>query len=186
MTDKIMLIRHAEKPNGLLGVRADGTPDQHSLTSVGWARAHALVKLFDPPGGAFSDDRLAKPQRLFATEPNAASKSRRPIETLTPLSQDLRAAIDESFGLGGEEDLVKAVKPAAGVVLIAWHHEATPQIAGLILGSMDGVPARWDPTRFDLVWVFDRTGDDAWSFVQVPQMLMQGDLPTPIPVNQNT
>ena len=62
----IMIIRHAEKPDGTTpGVDDDGNEDDSSLTAVGWERAHALVGLFDPAEG---DPRagLARPQTIYA------------------------------------------------------------------------------------------------------------------------
>ena len=186
MATKIMVIRHAEKPNGLPGVLEDGsTRDDESLTSVGWARAKALVQLFDPAGGVFADRRLARPDKLFATVPNQKSQSLRPIETITPLARDLGKTIDERFGEGDEKELAVAAANASGVALVAWHHEKIPKLAKHILGSLDGVPQHWDDGRFDLVWTFDRAADGTWSFAQVPQLVMSGDSNLPIPLMQN-
>ena len=177
---KIMVIRHAEKPNGEQGVGPYGSADKDSLTPTGWKRAEALVGLFDPPGGAVRDSLIAKPTALFASAPNAAATSKRPQQTIMPLSDALEIEINLGFGLGDEVELVKAAKAAAGVVLIAWHHEKIPEIAGLILGSMDGVPPRWKAKRFDVVWVFLRGDDGAWTFSQAPELLLPGDSPKPI------
>jgi broad specificity phosphatase PhoE len=40
-TTKIMLIRHAEKPNGDAGLMPDGTQNPEALTALGWTRANA-------------------------------------------------------------------------------------------------------------------------------------------------
>ena len=64
---KIMLIRHAEKPNGEAGVMPDGTENPEALTATGWKRANALVGLFDPANGAGPRPPLAKPASLFAS-----------------------------------------------------------------------------------------------------------------------
>jgi hypothetical protein len=177
---KIMVIRHAEKPNGEPGVGPDGTPDDNSLTATGWKRAQALAGLFDPAGGPLKDARLAKPGALFAASPNALSQSLRPKETITPLSSDMPMAIGLGFGLGDETALVAAAKAAADVVLICWHHEKIPEIAGLILGASDDVPGHWKSDRFDLVWMFDLLDGGGWRFDQVPQMLLDGDSDKPI------
>jgi hypothetical protein len=49
--DKIMLIRHAEKPvsDSPAGVREDGSSDKHSLIVRGWQRAGGLVEFFAKP-----------------------------------------------------------------------------------------------------------------------------------------
>jgi broad specificity phosphatase PhoE len=41
---KIMVIRHAEKPNGEGGLMPDGTKNPEALTATGWRRANALVR----------------------------------------------------------------------------------------------------------------------------------------------
>ena len=188
-TKKIMLIRHAENPtaapNSEPGVMSDGMPNNEALTATGWKRADALVAFFDPPLGRFKSPEVVKPQRPFASAPSAVEESLRPVQTLTPLSQAFGLGIDKSFSKEREKALVKAVKAIGGVVLIAWQHERIPKIAGHILGEDGQCPTKWDPSRFDLVWVFDRQGDDdSWSFVQVPQLLLPGDSPDPIPLDR--
>ena len=51
---KIMIIRHAEKPehHGPRGVDENGDEDKKSLTVRGWQRAGALVQFFAPSGNA--------------------------------------------------------------------------------------------------------------------------------------
>ena len=181
-TTKIMVIRHAEKPNGEPGAMPDGSPNPEALTATGWRRAEALVGLFDPIDGRFKNRALAKPQRLFASNPSDADKSLRPLQTITPLAEALGADIDKSFAKGQEEALAAKAKTIGDVVLIAWQHEKIPEIAGHILTVDASFPSHWPGRRFDLVWVFDRQpGADAWSMTQVPQMLLPGDRPDPIP-----
>ena len=172
---KIMVIRHAEKPNGEPGVMSEGAENPKALTATGWKRAAALVGLFDPPSGQFAP-HLARPARLFAS----GSESLRPQQTIAPLSEALKLPIDATFLKGEEARLVAAAKAAGGVVLIAWQHEAIPEIASLILGSPSGVPAKWPGQRYDVVWVFDRQDGDVWSFSQTPEGLLPGDSTEPI------
>ena len=70
---KIMVIRHAEKPdtyNGTAyqGVLATGEENKESLVTLGWERAGALVSLFAPPWGP-RGAHLATPDFLFAANP---------------------------------------------------------------------------------------------------------------------
>jgi broad specificity phosphatase PhoE len=176
---KIMVIRHAEKPNGDPGIMPDGSPNPKALTATGWSRARALVGLFDPQGGRFADPRLARPGNLFAS----GSDSLRPKQTLAPLAEALKLDIDANYLKGQEDGLVAAEKNAGGVALIAWQHEAIPKIATLIRGSADGVPPHWPGDRFDLVRVFDRQDNGDWSFEQAPELAMPGDSPQPIAPN---
>jgi hypothetical protein len=148
----------------------DGAENPKALTATGWKRAKALVGLFNPADGASPRQPLAKPRSLFASE----SQSLRPKQTIMPLSTALSLSIT-TFLKGQEAQLVAAAEGAEGPVLISWQHEAIPEIAALILGGANGVPPRWPDHRFDLVWVFDLQASGAWSFAQVPQLLLHGD-----------
>lgn len=172
---KIMLIRHAEKPNGEAGIMPDGKQNPEALTQTGWKRANALVGLFAPANEAAPRTPLAKPASLFAS----GSESLRPKQTITPLATALSLPIT-TFVKGQEAELVAAVKGAKGPALISWQHEAIPEIATLIRGRADGIPPVWPGHRFDLVWVFDLNSDGTWSFVQTPQLLLPGDSAKPM------
>ena len=152
---KIMLIRHAEKPNGDggPGLMPNGVENPRALTLTGWKRANALVGLFNPPDGALPRPPLAKPMSLFAS----GSESLRPKQTIAPLATALNLSV-RSFLKGQEPELVAAVKAAEDPVLISWQHEALPTIAGLIRGGADGVPPSWPGHVYDLVWVLDQIG----------------------------
>jgi broad specificity phosphatase PhoE len=184
-TTKIMLIRHAERPNGDGGVMPDGTANPEALTARGWQRANALVQLFVPPGGQFKNPDLATPQTIFASGIGHHSKSLRPQQTVTPLAKKLKLSINTKFLKGDESGLAQAATTNGGIALIAWEHEAIPEIAELLVGNNQGIPQHWPGSRFDLVWVFDRTnGSLQWNFAQVPQLLLPGDSSNPIPVSQ--
>jgi hypothetical protein len=172
MPAKIMLIRHAEKPNGGggPGLMPSGVENPRALTLSGWKRANALVGLFNPPEGALPKPPLAKPDNLFAS----GSESLRPKQTIAPLATALNLSI-RTFLKGQEVELVAAVMKAEGPALISWQHEAIPLIASLIQGRADGVPPRWPGHVYDLVWVLDLQTSGAWIFTQVPELVMPGD-----------
>jgi hypothetical protein len=178
---KIMLIRHAEKPNGDdgPGLMPNGVENPRALTLIGWKRANALVSLFNPPDGALPRPPLAKPTSLFAS----GSDSLRPKQTLAPLATALNLPV-RTFLKGQEPELVAAVKKAEDPVLISWQHEALPVIAGLIRGGTDGVPSRWPAHVYDLVWVLDLQASGGWSFTQVPKLVMPGDTETTIGLDE--
>jgi hypothetical protein len=182
--DKIMLIRHAEKPSDdgkVQGVTATGTQDAEELVVRGWQRSGALVRLFSPRAGKFSDSRLAEPITIFASAAGKHSKSLRPQHTVLELAKELKQPLDLRFAKGDEVDLVKAVLAAPGPVLIGWEHEVIPDIANLIVGNKTTCPQKWPDSRFDLVWVFARReAARSWDFAQVPQLLLPGDSDAPI------
>lgn len=105
---KIMTIRHAEKPEGTVqGVDVNGTSGKEFLVVQGWQRAGALVRFFAPSGAQFQRPGIDQPRFLFASGPVSkkdreagdGSKSFRPVQTLTPLSQFLGSEVPLSHRL---------------------------------------------------------------------------------------
>jgi len=178
----ISIIRHAEKQLGVappIGVSIDGTADAESLTPRGWQRAGALISLFVARPGASAP--LPTPSRLFASELGPHSQSRRPIETLMPLSERLGVALDEPFLQDELDQLVAELRACDGHVLVAWEHKRIPLIANQLVGTAVGVPQVWPDDRFDLVWVFEPVpGGPTYRLRQVPQLLLAGDRAEPI------
>lgn len=172
-TTKIMLVRHAEKPDeAAQGVDPDGAADPEALIVQGWQRAGALIGLFSPAFGQTCRPGLATPHALFAS----GSASERPRQTLQPLADKLGKPIDTSIKKGQITGLVAAITQIDGVVLVGWQHEDIPAITAAILGREGVCPSIWPGDRFDLVWVLDRTNDTGpWSFAQIPQLLLAGD-----------
>jgi hypothetical protein len=73
---KIMVIRHAEKPDDThQGVTAHGDQDKESLIVRGWQRAGALAALFDPTNGPLQNANLAVPKTIYASDPQKASEA---------------------------------------------------------------------------------------------------------------
>jgi hypothetical protein len=188
-----MIIRHAEKPptsdhdgnasaakkvleGPPFGIDADGNNSNESLIVQGWQRAGALVPFFDPTNRASRAAGVSKPQFLFASD----SKSRRPLETITPLrfKLGLTPTVEKK---GDYNKIADEAKACGGNALICWQHQDIPEMANHILGNKTTAPQTWPGDRFDVVWVFDldpKTG--SYSFSQVPQCLLAGDSPDPI------
>ncbi|MDH4472897.1 MAG: hypothetical protein QE487_09830 [Fluviicola sp.] len=198
-TPKIMIIRHAEKPYAnkdgkqYSGITPSGKENKEALIVQGWQRAGALAVLFSPFNKALQNSELVTPQLLYASKPNVNanvssidskkkkdSKSKRPVETITPLSQLLNVAITQDAGSQEYDNMLLSAQFQTVPILIAWQHECIPSIANSILGN-DSAPQKWPDDRFDLVWVFDLdTTTGQYTLTQVPQNLLAGDLNTPI------
>lgn len=181
---RIMIIRHAEKPykddkGKNDGVRMDGSKSDESLAVRGWQRAGALSSLFGSAEMTRSRG-LAVPQYLYAADPEkvdkAGSKSRRPKQTLIPLAERLDLTIRTGWTKGQEAGLARDVVTQPGVVLISWQHELIPDIAAVIPGGNIPQTRNWSDERFDLVWVFDLRPDGTYSFKEIHQALLSGDL----------
>ena len=130
--NKIMLIRHAEKPsddNAVKGVSVDGALNPEELVVRGWQRSGDLVRYFAPLNGTFVDRRLVTPHVIFASSVGKHSNSLRPQHTVLELATVLNLTLVLSHPKGDEAALVADALAANGPVLIAWEHEAIPDIA---------------------------------------------------------
>lgn len=183
-SQRIMIVRHAEKPNvddqgQNFGVGMDGSEDTESLVVRGWQRAGALCLLFASAEIARSRG-LSVPQHLYASNPENAnavgSKSHRPKQTLIPLAQRLGLMICVDWTKGQEEELCREVLAQDGTVLISWQHENIPAISAAIPGGNTPQTRNWPDDRFDLVWVFDLLPDGTYSFKEIHQALLSHDL----------
>jgi hypothetical protein len=179
-----MLIRHAEKPAkdvAPYGVNRKGQRNKESLAVRGWQRAGALTTLFAPVDGHYQHPSLARPQFLYASKPVLRKGSRRPLQTITPLSDKLAIKINSDFQRTEFERMIADVFSRNGVVLICWQREYIPDIASLILGDRTTAPSDWPEERYDMIWVFDlNRSSSTYTFNQVPQELLGGDLISPI------
>jgi hypothetical protein len=192
---KMMLIRHAEKPTSTEnGINIDGDPDSSSLIPQGWQRAGALNGLFTSGIGPLPTPHFLFAPNVFSSDAPAKTKassgtSRRPYETITPLSLKLGITINAipgstkpaQYAKGDYPAMLNAAMACSGIVLISWEHGEIPNLANQILGNKTTSPQKWPSERFDMVWVFDlNTATNTYSFNQAPQLLLQGDLTTPI------
>ena len=175
--NKIMLIRHGEKPvtPPPNGVTEDGTQDEHSLVVRGWQRAGALVGFFSAP----TRTGIAEPRTIFAsgtTEdpsiPADIAKSLRPQETVSALCRKMGLAAITAITVGDEERLIESIRSTSGPVLVSWEHKHIPSIAA---GFMNNPPDWGD--RFDAVWILDLQPDGSYKLSIVNQDLLDGDAP---------
>jgi hypothetical protein len=177
---KIILIRHAEKPDNPppAGVDANGTANQHALLVRGWQRAGALVAFFTAP----THKKIATPKTIIAAticDSNPAvdpadAKSLRPMLTVEPLVAKLASEVVfvNDIPVGQEAEAIAAIKACSGVVLVAWEHKRIPTIAAGFIEE----PPEWGD-RFDPVWILDRRRNGSYDLTIKYQDLLAGDLP---------
>ncbi|WP_157615803.1 hypothetical protein [Rhizobacter sp. Root404] len=173
-TQTVLVIRHAEKPGpgGAIGVQESGTEDPNELSVRGWQRAGALTQLFRENSGRHP--ALTRPDWLVAATPAGDYLSRRAISTLTPLSRRIDTPIERRFAPGDEVALAAHLAKLEGVTLVAWRHQGIPAIGTALMGPAD-VPQVWPDERYDLIWLFARTGHHPWRFAQLYQRLLDSD-----------
>jgi len=162
---QILIIRHAEKP-----------PDaamSTDLSAPGKDRATALHKLFEK-----SDTRptpFPKPDFIFAAKDSG--KSKRPVQTVTPLASKLDLPVDARFT---NDDPVKLAEELFGnakyegkTILISWRHGTTPELAAVL--NATSFPKTWKDDVFDRVWQITYGEKGKATFADVPQRLMPAD-----------
>ena len=156
----VLIIRHAEKL----------TDGQKDLSEAGFKRAAEIPKLFTGPTAR---PDLPVPQVLIATHESA--HSRRPVETITPLSKTLNLPIDDSIMDDDYAVLAKELlsgKYAGKIVLVSWRHGKIPQLAEDL--GVKPPYQKWPDEQFDRVWRIDYKNGKA-TIQDLPQHLMQGD-----------
>jgi hypothetical protein len=176
----ILLIRHAEKT---------GDKDDVHLSQQGKERAAVLDRLFvasrDRP------DPFPTPDFLFAARHH--KDSQRPVETLSPLAQKFKLAINDRYdnklpGLRTNGDKEKPAKPGMAelraeifgspkyfgkTILVAWRHSTISQLAKALHASK--VPPLWEDRVFDRVWQLSYDDQGNTTFRDRPQRLLPGD-----------
>ena len=157
MPTRIVLLRHAEKPDD------DTCPD---LSLKGQVRAAALA--------VYLPNRFGKPSKLIAAK--RSQESNRPALTLKPLSDALGLAIDTRYENTEFKSLAHelAVDPKYrdARIMICWHHGSIPQLAH-VLGVHD-VPDHWEDDVFDRIWLIEGF-PSAPTLTRIHQKLLYGD-----------
>jgi hypothetical protein len=141
------------------------------------AALFAGERQFCAPGpGQTKRPALAKPNVIFAVDPEGGTKSERSRNTVRGVAEALGVTVNLNFDKGEEKKLVKEVLSTPGVVLIGWEHKEIIQITNRILGNKKTCPQKWPGERFDIVWVLDQQPNGkGWKFTQVPQKVLPGD-----------
>ncbi|KIJ25481.1 hypothetical protein M422DRAFT_70226 [Sphaerobolus stellatus SS14] len=136
INNTIYLIRHGEKPPN----------DGIGLSSRGQERAECVADIF----GSFSEFNVGY---ILAQEPKDDGHRRRPVDTVTPLAEDLGLMVDTTCDRDDPQCVVDAVmnfaSHSSADILICWEHKALRDILKAL-----GVakPMRYPHHRFDLIY----------------------------------
>ncbi len=177
--DVVMFIRHGEKPGEggpPHGINHKGESDPHSLSVRGWTRAGGLAALF-AHAPYDSHPHVVVPTRIYATKSTDTYKSKREIDTATPLAHRLGLPVDQDFDHEHASDLASALLADQRPALVVWHHGSMPDVlAKLPVSNRDDIPHHWPEDRFDLIWVLSKSADESeYEFSVVAQNLLDGD-----------
>jgi hypothetical protein len=128
-----------------------------------------------------SHPHIVVPERLVATKSTSDYRSRREVDTASPLARRLGLPIDEDYDHGQAKELSRSILADPRPTLVVWHHGSMADLlAHFPVGNVQDVPERWPDGRFDLIWVLVREPDSGdYRFVSVEQALLEGDAPVP-------
>ena len=152
----ILIIRHAEKPEG-----------GSSLSTEGEARAQAYVTYFE---NLKINGQPSKPDSLFAA---ADSKdSHRPRLTIEPAAKALGLTIDSRFKNKNFQELANEIqsKPHGKVILIAWHHGEIPELLRALGAKPQAVlpKSKWPAAEYG--WLIQLRYDAAGKLVETQRI----------------
>ena len=176
----VMFARHGEKPGDSgapHGINDRGENDKHSLSVRGWTRAGALAALLaHAPMG--SHPHLVRPERILATAPSRDAKSRREMDTATPLGSRVRVDVEGAHGHGHEADARRDILGQSRNTFVVWHHGSLVHfVMGFPIANPEEVPHTWPDDRFDMIWTLRREpGETSYTFSSVDQRLLSGDV----------
>jgi hypothetical protein len=160
---QIILIRHAEKP-------ANG----NELSTRGRERAAALAPYFIETEQLITN---GVPSAIYAMAAPTDDSSLRPIQTVTPLANELDLKIRNSFERDHYKKMVEEIKSDpmlhGKTVLICWEHTFIPEIARAF-GALQA-PGHWQQEVFDRVWLINIASNGKTTFQNIPQKLLFGD-----------
>lgn len=162
---RVIIFRHGEKSTSSStgGVTQAGKADSdHSLTTMGWARAGGIAKMFD---------ELPAPDRLYSSKGTTASL--RPTQTITPLAAKFGKTIVTKYASTDTTPLAGVVNALGGTTVICWEHENIPAIAKAL--GVTGAPTTWADEVFDQVWMLVRVDGGDWSFSTFNEHILAGD-----------
>lgn len=163
MPTRVLMIRHGEAAEHSIG-----------LSLRGKTRAMALVPFI------METDYLqdfGHPVALFAHSPNQSEPSKRPIETLQPLSKALGLGINTTYTHDNWDTMVDYVKKNSAfdgkTVLICWGQKNMSLIAERL--GVSPRPLPWPTETFDRIWIIDFVPGGKETIRNYPMRLIYGD-----------
>jgi hypothetical protein len=152
---------------------------QKSLSSMKKIRAELLSN--------FLIRKYPHMKAVYAAGSGPGDLSQRKIQTVIPLLIKVLLYINPALAINTvhlrtevkevAKEILTNVSFQSQTILICWTHTYIPQLAEAF-GTMN-VPTVWPEDRYDLIWEIDVYNH---SLIQVPQLLLPGDLTSFIPV----
>lgn len=138
--DKIIIIRHAEKP-----VEGD------NLSCAGFNRAIALADVLPA--------KFGKINKIYVPSLKAKenTSSARMYQTAIPLAVKYNLSINSSFSTQEINLLTAALEEEKGNILVVWEHKNILEIAKQL--GISTKKLTWDNDNYDAIWIIDFVGE---------------------------
>jgi hypothetical protein len=133
---RVVLIRHAEKPQKGYNLTCKGLNRSLQLVSILYSRFGLPAAIYVPSLGERDSTKHA---RMF--------------QTIAPFVTKYNLTIRTSFHENDTSQLAQAIRQQKGVVLVVWEHSRLPAIARC-LGVKD-VLHHWKDDDYDSIWIID-------------------------------
>ncbi|WP_214073842.1 histidine phosphatase family protein [Mucilaginibacter sp. dw_454] len=137
---RIIILRHAEKPN-----------QGDNLSCAGFDRALKLPAVIKAKFGV--------PDYLYVPAPSTGkvTKSLRMTETISPLAIKYNLAINTNYDTDETAQLAANILKKTGTVLVVWEHD---NISGIIKAlDVDTKKLKWKGDDFDSLWIVTIKGN---------------------------
>jgi len=135
---KVVIIRHAEKPDKGDNLSCKGFNRSLQLPAVLYAKFKVPDKVFVPsPDNAKSASHL------------------RMLETIVPFAVKYNLSINSKYNVDDVKDAAAAILQSGGYVLVVWEHDRINNLAKALNADTKGM--KWSDDDYDSIWILDFT-----------------------------
>lgn len=131
---KVVIIRHAEKPD-----KGD------NLSCKGFNRSLALISVLY--------NKFKLPDKIFVPEVGNGKTTNqlRMLETIAPFAIKYNLNIDTKFDVDDAKDAADKILKTNGYVLVVWQHDKIDNIVKALGADIKGM--KWGDDDYDSIWI---------------------------------
>ncbi|MBV9960975.1 MAG: histidine phosphatase family protein [Parafilimonas sp.] len=143
---KVVIIRHAEKPDNGDNLSCKGFNRSLALAAVLYSKFKLPDQIFVP---SVSNGKSANQLRM--------------LQTITPFAVKYNLKLDSKFNVDDTKDLGAEILKTNGYVLVVWEHAKIDNIVKAL--GVDTKNMKWADADFDSIWIINyRDGKGTLSF----------------------
>jgi hypothetical protein len=133
---RVVIIRHAEKPD-----------NGDNLSCKGFNRSLALTSVLY--------NKFKLPNKIFVSEVGNGKTTNqlRMLETIAPFAIKYNINIDTRFNVNDAKDVAAAILKTNGYALVVWQHDKINNIVKAL--GADTKNMKWSDADYDSIWIVD-------------------------------